>query len=100
LTEFDPRDPEMRAAFGELMAKAHKVSDDMDRRDAIGWVVVVLDLEPPVSVVSTYGPFEQPEQALAEAGKHSATSLRLNPDEEYGWSHVVVPLFKPAYGEK
>lgn len=94
----------MRRALGELIARVEETSDAMDRADASGWLVVCIDLESlehdeADCVVACYGPFNTPEEALVEAGKHQATSLdktHLAEPGEAGWMHFVKPLFPPV----
>lgn len=93
-----------RAGVGELLAAAIATSDAMDRNDASGWLVVCVDLESVAegeadSIVGCYGPFDSPEEALVEAGRHQATSLdttSLHEPGEAGWAHFVKPLYPPV----
>jgi hypothetical protein len=90
-----------KSKLGELIARVEATADEMDRRDASGWVVVCVDLEAvehgePDSIVACYGPCDTPEEALVAAGKLDATSLdktHLAEPGEPGWAHFVKPLF-------
>lgn len=65
----------------------------MDRADAIGWIVAVVDLDGGPTAEHGYGLFETPEQALVAAGEMAAST----PAEgaQAGWDHVVIPIFPP-----
>lgn len=85
-------------AFGELLAKLETGLENAVRKEARGFVVVVIDTYPPESVVSAYGVFATPEAALIQAGEFDASPhTGTNPvDGEDPWKHVVVPLYPPV----
>lgn len=89
----------MENPMGTLLAEVEISSHRADRSEAIGWVVVCVDLEPPLKVVYSTGVFDSPEEALVEAGKQEAESAKYRKDfeaaGEQGWMHSVVPLFPP-----
>lgn len=86
--------------FGQFIFEIEKTSDEMDRADATGWLVVCIDNEAvhrgeEDCVVGCYGPFATPEEALVEAGRHDSTSLPLE-DDDLGWTHLIKPLYSPV----
>lgn len=91
---FDPKNnPEDARAVRDLFGEIRIAIDRGIEREAMGWVVLVRDLESQEEV-STYGIFEQPEQALAWATKQDADPQGGRVvDGEPGWSHTVLPLY-------
>lgn len=84
------------SAVGSFMAEVELTSDAIDCNESIGWVVVCIDMEKPVTIVYTTGVFNSPEEALVEAGKQAAESKKHHDDDSPGWEHVVVPLYPPS----
>ncbi len=78
-----------------LMASLELAHERFQRREAIAWLIICHDEEPPDPddgpnvIVGAYGPFASPEEALVEAGRHDAAS-------EYGFRNEVIPLFTPV----
>lgn len=62
--------------------------------NAHAWIVVVIDDETG-EIVHGYGPFEQAEQALAEAGQQAAWWAENEPDESTS-TYKIVPLWGPG----
>lgn len=94
-------------ALGDFMFEIEKLSHEMDKEDATGWLVVCVD-DAAVArgeedcVMGCYGPFDSPEEALVEAGIHDkeiAEMLEHNPDE-HGWHHLIKPMYPPTQGGK
>lgn len=88
----------MTPGQADFMARLELDQQRWREREAIGWLVVVTDLEVH-EVVNAYGPFESAEIALVKAGEMDADPhCGASPDDgEPGWRHDVVPLF--AYTE-
>jgi hypothetical protein len=71
--------------------------EQFQRREARGWLVMCWDRQDVEDegmtfascVVGCYGPFDTPEQALIECGKHDASS-------QPGFENVIVPLYPPV----
>ena len=57
------------------------------------WIIVVVDESG--EVVQGYGPFEQAEQALVEAGEQEAWWAENEPDED-ACTYKIVPLWGPG----
>ncbi len=78
-----------------LIASLEIAHDRFQRREAIAWLVICYDEEPPDPedgrpvIVGAYGPFASPEEALVQVGKHDASS-------EYGFRNEVIPLYPPV----
>jgi hypothetical protein len=94
MIEFDPRH------LGVFMAEIEHTSNEMDRADAIGWLVVCIDDEAVARgdtdcVVGCYGIFHSPEEALVEAGKHDADLANVDLQGDPGWTHLIKPLYAP-----
>lgn len=89
-------DSDLVRAARDFLGEVEAVEGAVERMEASGWLVVCIDLESD-DIVGAYGPFETPEQALIESGRHQATSLgELVEPGEAGWRHVVKPLFPPV----
>lgn len=90
-------------SFGQFLFQIEKTSDEMDKADAIGWLVVVVDNQAVARgeedcVMGCYGIFHSPEQALVEAGKQDADSKKALDEDDLGWTHLVKPLYPDNYG--
>lgn len=85
-----PRRGDITQFIGDVLVG----ESDIRRKEAAGWIVVVIDMEDD-EVVSGYGPSPTPEAALILAGKFDADPHSgVKPaDGDVGWRHVVVPLF-------
>lgn len=68
--------------------------DQARSENARAWIVVVVD-DDTGEVVHGYGPFEQAEQALVEAGKQETWWAENEPDEPTS-SYKIVPLWGPG----
>ncbi len=79
----------------KLIASLELAHDRFQRREAIAWLVLCYDEEPPDPeddgpvIVGAYGPFVSPEEALVECGKHDNSS-------ESGFRNEVIPLYPPV----
>lgn len=82
----DPGSPEMV----ELLC----LLDQSRYENARAWVVVVVDAES-ADIVQCYGPFEQAEQALVEAGEQAAW-WKENAPELSESLYKIVPLWGPG----
>lgn len=80
----DPGSPEMV----ELLCRL----DQSRYENARAWVVVVVDPESG-QIVQAYGPFEQAEQALVEAGEQAAW-WKENAPELSESLYKIVPLWE------
>lgn len=78
------------------MTDVELTSMQMDRDEAMGWIVVCVDMEEPINVVYGTGVFNSPEEALVEAGRQAENSKRLHDTDDAGWKHSVVPLYPPG----
>jgi hypothetical protein len=78
-----------------LLASLELAHERFQRREAMAWLVLCYDEEPPdpedgrYVIVGAYGPFASPEEALVECGKHDASS-------GFGFRNEVVPLYPPV----
>lgn len=85
-------------AVGDFMADVELASKRIDEEEAIGWVVVCIDLAEPVRAIYATGVFDSPEEAFVEAGRQAADTARLNEGDDIGpgWLHSVTPLYPPT----
>lgn len=84
------------SAVGSFVAEVELTSKRMDEGDSIGWVVVCIDMEEPITISYATGVFNSPEEAFVEAGKQARDSERLHDSSDPGWKYSVVPLFAPT----
>lgn len=80
----------------EFLARIDELTDKEHRERAVAWVVVTVDDEFN-HIVHCTGPFNTPEEALAEAGRRDRDDVRhelAGPDEK-GWTHSVQPVLPP-----
>lgn len=69
---------------------------DIERtRNAEAWAIVTVDLETD-EIVNVTGPFASPEQALVAAGEMDNAAKTYTADDELGWRHDVVPMWRPS----
>ncbi len=77
-----------------LIAALEIAHERFQRREAMAWLVICYDEDPPDEdgrhvIIGAYGPFASPEEALVQAGKHDAAS-------EFGFRNEVIPLYPPV----
>jgi len=90
------KNEELLQGVRELIADAHAMSDEADRREAAGWLVVTVDDEDG-KVIHAHGDFDTPEQALVYAAKLDAECARqIGGTDEPGWTNTVAPRFVPT----
>lgn len=85
----EPGSPEMVKLLCDLESRCSEIANE--------WALVIADEETGM-VASVYGPFDEPEQALVEAGRQEGAwnvERELDPELE-GWKFIIVPLWGPG----
>lgn len=62
---------------------------------ATAWCIVVAD-DDVGEICHVFGPFDEPEQALIEAGRQDADWKTSVGEDEGGWTYKIVPLWGPG----